>query len=76
MSKHFPVISGRRMIRALVKLGYGVSRQRGSHIRLRHADSSKHRPTTVPLHRELHRGTLLAILADADLTIEQLHDLM
>jgi predicted RNA binding protein YcfA (HicA-like mRNA interferase family) len=29
------------------------------------------RPVTVPLHRELDRGTLRAIVAEAGLTVEE-----
>ncbi len=72
MSDRLPVVSGRQMIRILERLGYTISRQRGSHVRLRHPDSRRHSPTTVPLHRELTRGTLLSILSDADLTVDQL----
>lgn len=72
MSKRLPVISGRKLIHILQGLGYEVSRQRGSHVRLRHPDSQQHRPTTVPLHRELRRGTLLCILSDAGLTVDEL----
>ena len=76
MSGRLPVISGQRMVRVLEKIGYRVSRQRGSHVRLKHPDGERHRPTTVPLHRELQRGTLLAILADADLSPEALRELL
>jgi predicted RNA binding protein YcfA (HicA-like mRNA interferase family) len=72
MSERLPVVSGRQMIRILERLGYQVSRRRGSHVRLRHPDSKRCRPTTVPLHRELTRGTLLDILSDAGMTVEQL----
>ena len=76
MSERLPVISGRRMVRALEKIGYRVSRQRGSHVRLKHPDAERRRPTTVPLHRELQRGTLLSILADADLSTDELRGLL
>ena len=54
-----PVISGRECIAALERVGYRVARQRGSHVRLTCPGRS---PVTVPLHRELDRGTLRAIL--------------
>jgi len=76
MSRHLPVVSGRQMIRVLEGLGYQVSRRRGSHVRLRHPDCVTHRPTTVPLHREIRRGTLLSILADAGLTVHELRELL
>ncbi len=68
-----PVISGRELIRALCRLGYEVSRIRGSHARLVCAG----RPSvTVPLHDELDRGTLSAILAEAGVTPEELRHLL
>ena len=58
MSK-LPVISGKNLIKFLVNNGFEVKRQKGSHIFLR---SNAGRSTTVPLHSELDRGTLGAIL--------------
>jgi predicted RNA binding protein YcfA (HicA-like mRNA interferase family) len=68
-----PVISGYECIRALESVGYRVLRQRGSHVRLVAGDRS---PVTVPLHRELDRGTLRSILRVADLSVEELLDLL
>jgi predicted RNA binding protein YcfA (HicA-like mRNA interferase family) len=76
MSEHLPVVSGRKMVHVLERIGYDVSRQRGSHIRLRHPNAIEHRPTTVPLHRELRQGTLLSILADAGLTVDELRRML
>jgi len=63
------------MIRVLEKLGYVQLRQKGSHVRLRCESHPHRRPTTVPLHHELKRGTLKGILRDADLTEQQFQDL-
>lgn len=63
-----PVISGRDCVRALERVGYRILRQRGSYVRLVAPDRS---PVTVPLHRELDRGTLRGILRAADLSAEQ-----
>lgn len=51
-----------------------VVRQRGSHVRLKHPD----RPVAlvVPLHAELKRGTLVAILRDAGLDHDELRRLL
>lgn len=69
-----PVISGTQLVRALERAGWQVVRQRGSHLRLRHPERST--PLTVPLHRELKRGTLNGILADAGVDREQLRSLL
>ena len=58
-----PVISGGKLIRFLSKQGFKVQRQKGSHVIVRHSDG---RQTTVPLHNELDRGTLKAILVNVD----------
>lgn len=52
----------------------GVARQRGSHVRLKHPD--RRVSLTVPLHRELKRGTLSGILGDARIDGERLRQLL
>ncbi|WP_422303963.1 type II toxin-antitoxin system HicA family toxin [Candidatus Binatus sp.] len=59
-----PVISGGECIAALTKMGYRQARQRGSHVRL---VCPNRNPVTVPLHRELDRGTLRAILRTVEI---------
>jgi predicted RNA binding protein YcfA (HicA-like mRNA interferase family) len=61
------------VINALVKLGYTINDQKGSHIHLRHP---VRRPLTVPNHPEIARGTLRIIIMDADLTIEKFLELL
>jgi len=70
MSPSLPVVSGREVIAALERGGYQKVRQRGSHVRLRHADAAKHKPVTVPMHKEIRAGLLRAILRDASLTVD------
>jgi predicted RNA binding protein YcfA (HicA-like mRNA interferase family) len=68
-----PVISGDECVRALAKLGYTVARTRGSHVRL----NAPARPAlTVPRHRQLDRGTLRAIIRQAELTVEEFLELL
>ena len=74
MSPKLPVISGEELIRVLKKLGYEAVRQKGSHVRLYPPANSSRKPTTVPLHDELAKGTLKEILSDAGITVEQLID--
>lgn len=68
-----PVCSGAEVIQALGRIGYQAVRTRGSHVRLR---CSGRPPVTVPLHDELDRGTLRAILRQAQLTAEEFTDLL
>lgn len=57
-------VSGRQLIKALVKLGYIETRQKGSHIRLTKIDSKGEHHVSVPDHSPLKLGTLNGILSD------------
>jgi predicted RNA binding protein YcfA (HicA-like mRNA interferase family) len=63
-----PALRANEVIRALERLGFGVTRQRGSHIRLRHQDG---RSTSVPSHgsREFSREFVLDILKQAQVDV-------
>jgi len=65
-----PVISGMEVVKALVKVGYEVDHQTGSHMILRHKEAP-HRRLTIPRHSELAKGTLRAIIREAGLTVEE-----
>ena len=69
-----PVVSARDCIKALQRVGFEISRQRGSHITL-HRDSPQGR-TTVPNHGTLKPGMLHKIIKDAGLTVEEFIDLL
>lgn len=56
-------ISGVSLVRALKVLGYEISRQTGSHIRLTTFQDGEHH-ITVPAHNPIKIGTLAGILAD------------
>jgi predicted RNA binding protein YcfA (HicA-like mRNA interferase family) len=56
-------ISGVSLARALGVLGYEISRQTGSHIRLTTALNGEHH-ITIPAHDPMKIGTLSSILAD------------
>lgn len=56
-------ISGVSLARALKMLGYEISRQTGSHIRLTTFQDGEHH-ITVPAHNPIKIGTLAGILAD------------
>lgn len=55
------------MIRSLERLGFKQVRQRGSHIVMRRGAMG----CVVPMHAELKRGTLMGILRQAGLTVEE-----
>ena len=54
-------VSGQDLVRALSSLGYEVTRQTGSHIRLTTKLESEHH-ITIPNHDPIRLGTLAAIL--------------
>ena len=56
-------VSGSNLAQSLQKLGYLVTRQTGSHLRLTTHEHGEHH-LTIPLHSLLRIGTLSAILAD------------
>lgn len=62
-----PIIAGRIAIKALLKLGYRVTRQRGSHVRLHHANK---KPITVPDNKVLGKGLIRKILRDVEISVE------
>ena len=71
-----PSISGERLVRALKRAGFVELRQKGSHVSLEKRTDEKTFRTVVPQHRTLAKGTLLDILRQSGLTIEQLLDLL
>ncbi|MGB9792989.1 MAG: type II toxin-antitoxin system HicA family toxin [Thermacetogeniaceae bacterium] len=64
-----PVCSGEDAIRAFEKAGWRVARQKGSHVSLVKPGTPV--ILTVPLHRELDRGLLRALIRKAGLTVEE-----
>jgi len=57
-------LSAQDLIKILLKYGYEVTRQKGSHIRLTlHSENGDHH-VTVPNHDPLRLGTLSSILTD------------
>ncbi len=56
-------ITGLELAKALAVLGYRITRQTGSHIRLTTRQPGEHH-LTIPAHDPLKIGTLAAILAD------------
>jgi predicted RNA binding protein YcfA (HicA-like mRNA interferase family) len=70
-----PNLTGQELITVLEKIGFFVVRQKGSHVRLKHEDS---RVVSVPVHaqKNIGKGLLLKILRDAELTKEELEDIL
>ena len=67
-----PAVKPRKLLRALQSAGFYVDHVRGSHYYLKHPD----KPgvlVVLPYHnKDLKRGTLISILAQAGLTVDEL----
>ena len=71
MPPRLPRISGEETITVLQRLGFTVSRQRGSHVILKKRISNVEEiGYVVPLHHELAIGTLRSILRQARVSPE------
>jgi predicted RNA binding protein YcfA (HicA-like mRNA interferase family) len=68
-------VSGDDLAKALADLGYRLTRQTGSHLRLTTVERGEHH-VTIPRHASLRVGTLAGLLGDVaqhfDLTREEL----
>jgi len=70
---NLPVISGKECAKILAQAGFHEVRQQGSHLVMR-----KDNPfcqLIVPLHKELDRGTLRAIIRQSGLSLEEFREL-
>ena len=67
-----PQISGKELIKKLMKFGFVVTRQKGSHIRLEKNTKDKTIKITIPNHPNLKKGTLHQIIKSAELTLEEI----
>ncbi len=69
-----PNISGQECVKALQKAGFYFKRQTGSHLVLRRDDPFSQ--LIVPNHKQLDRGTLRAIIRQADMSVKEFCDLL
>ena len=69
-----PVVSGKKLISFLTKLGYRVVRRRGSHVQLKCDTKNGSHSITVPMHNEIAKGTLNDILNSVSLWLNMSKD--
>jgi predicted RNA binding protein YcfA (HicA-like mRNA interferase family) len=67
-----PLLSWRKVVKALAKSGFRIVRQKGSHLILARDEIV----VPVPKHKEIKRGLLLEIIAEAGLTKEEFLELL
>jgi len=65
-----PVISDKKVVKALSRVGFFVHHQKGSHIVLRRTEPPFER-VVVSDHKAVKKGTLQSIIQDAGLTREE-----
>ena len=59
------VLSGKEVVKILGKFSFLPARQKGSHVTLKKVIRGESQTLTVPLHKELDKGTLKAIYRQA-----------
>ncbi|MFH1587169.1 MAG: type II toxin-antitoxin system HicA family toxin [Candidatus Diapherotrites archaeon] len=64
-----PIVSGKKVIKLLLKKGYWIRNQKGSHVHLRHVTKMS---ITVPNHKVVSKGTLKEIIRVTGLKSEDL----
>jgi predicted RNA binding protein YcfA (HicA-like mRNA interferase family) len=65
-----PVVTAQKLIKVLEIFGFVHVGGSGSHKAMKHASGKR---TTVPMHgKDIPKGTLLAILRDAEISKEEL----
>jgi predicted RNA binding protein YcfA (HicA-like mRNA interferase family) len=71
-----PKIDGREVLKILVKAGFYIHHQSGSHVRLFHRTRPELR-VTIPVHgKDLPERTLRSILKQADITPDEFKKLL
>jgi len=76
MSARLPAAKPREVLRALRRAGFFIHHTSGNHYVLKHAAEPQLR-VTVPYHnRDLKRRTLLSMIEQAGLTIDQFIELL
>jgi len=71
-----PVITPRRLLKVLLKTGFYIHHQTGSHINLRHKEKH-YLHVVIPIHsRELAPKTLKSILVQSEISVVELIKLL
>ncbi|MDX1994470.1 MAG: type II toxin-antitoxin system HicA family toxin [bacterium] len=69
-----PAISGQQCVEALAKIGFYVTRQKGSHLYLRRDEP--YAQFSVPNHKTIYKGTIKHICRQAGITVDELNALL
>lgn len=69
-------ISGKDLVKALMRDGWIQASQRGSHVKMIKKFQIGKSTLIVPQHKIIKKGTLSAILKDAGMSVEKLKELL
>ena len=76
MMPRLPRVTARKTLSALLKAGFYIHHQTGSHANLRH-NTQEHLHVVIPRHnKKLAPKTLKSILVQTEITIEQFIELL
>ena len=67
-------LSGQELVKVLLRVGFVVNRQKGSHIILRRGNP--YARVVVPDHKEVAKGTIRAIIRQVGLTADEFKQLL
>ena len=68
MGFKYPILSSKKVVQALLELGFEKVGQKGSHAKYKNKITN--RICIVSMHYEIARGTLKSILEQADIELE------
>lgn len=71
-----PQISGKNLVKALIKDGWIKYSQRGSHVKMAKSFQIGKETLIIPQHKVIKKGTLSTILKDAGISVEKLRDIL
>ena len=66
-----PILSAAKILRTLLRGGYYIARQVGSHVQLKHPKDAKILITVARHNKDITRKTLYNILKQAKLSVEE-----
>jgi predicted RNA binding protein YcfA (HicA-like mRNA interferase family) len=76
VSQHLPALRPATVLRALQRAGFYIHHTKGSHYYLKHPDKPGLR-VTLPYHsRDLKRRTLVSIIEQAGLSVEEFLEIL
>lgn len=75
MGSNYPVLPPNKIIKALKKLGFEKTSQKGSHAKYKKIGNPT-RVVIIPMHNEIAKGTLKSILDQAGLQLEEFLNLL